>query len=151
MRSCLRPALRWLCLAVVLVVSSGCSFVPEEDQKLEADLHDLLQGRGAVALRDLTTFPWDTVYVFGGYSSGRHINETVGGHVIGDDVYTAENEDFLVFDLGGNPVRRAIVDGYFHHAVGREKWLSDVRIQPTTYCGLVLMASGDPSPGPECG
>ena len=149
MRSLASRARYLIGLVMVVSVVAGCSLPPGEDGILEAGLQQLVGTGKTVHLRDLTTFKWDTVYIFYGYENGRDINQMVGGYVMPDGNWVNEFDDLLVFDLDGRPVRRAIVRSLFQPAHS-SKWPSDVQLVAPANCGLFLIAPGDPLPGADC-
>jgi hypothetical protein len=84
---------------------------------------------GSVRLSDLTTFPWDAVYLSGGYTPGKEINRALGERVLADDYYYGYEADLLFFSHRGEVVRALATHTYF--AQEGTKWGAGVRVVTT--------------------
>jgi hypothetical protein len=99
-------------LAVMLIawVVSACGVEGiTDDANLQDKLDPMLTAPGPSPLADLATYEWDRVYLFGPYTPWDEVESTVGGTVPNDTLlnWVPENEDLLVFNLDGKPVRLA--------------------------------------------
>ncbi len=134
-------------LVVAGIAMWGCDSLPA-DQSLRQRLESIPQDGQRVSLRDLTDFSWDTLYVYGGYMKGAWINDQVGGYVMAPLRYTDENEQLLVFDLGGRPVDQ--VSMYSWGDQNQRKWPADVQVVATPNCPVLLVLPTDPDPPARC-
>jgi hypothetical protein len=142
-------------VGLVLAVSA-CGFVsgtpgPESFDGLEKTLEKAHDAGTPVAIKDLTPFDWDRVYVFSGYLDGRHINEELGLKLYSEDNEVV-TEDFwlLVFMEQGKPVRTILVSYPAH--LGRQtlgNWDNSIVFGPIAQDGTWGFTSAIAPPSPS--
>jgi hypothetical protein len=133
--------LAMLCLVAFAVVVSGC-LGTQRDDTLARQIAGLSNSGRTVALKSMTDFDWDTVYLFPGYAHEADVNRTAGGHVMADDVYLGE-VNLLVFDLHGTPVVQVELDGEYFGNADATTWPADVNVVATA-CGLQMAGPETP-------
>jgi hypothetical protein len=140
-------------LAAVVLAISACSGSPRsEDSSISPKLEQIHADKNPARLADLTNFDWDRVYLFDSYTSAETVNAEAGGVILSSPIGVPENEDLLVFDLHGSPVRVVPTPNFFDFAArgeGSGGWSRDVLVRPN--CDLLyLLDPGDQPPLADC-
>lgn len=105
-----RRALAVILLVLVVVVAAACRPGPtywrqDADETLNAKIIDLNNSESSMALKDLTEFEWDEVYIYDEGVSNDRINQDVGVVMFRPGDYMMISGVLAVFVLDGDPVR----------------------------------------------
>jgi hypothetical protein len=124
---------RILVLATLLGVGTACSrgdrVRVDHDEGFQRKVLDLSLTGASGRLADLTTFSWDTVYVFGEGASAEQIETATGARVLAGRFYD-EAGNLLVFAEDGRVVAANAVVPDVLATRGRTRWSAAVRLVP---------------------
>lgn len=101
----------------------------DHDEAFRWKVLDLSQTASSGRLADLTTFSWDTVYVFGEGASAEQIETATGARVLAGRFYD-EAGNLLVFAEDGRVVAAKAVVPDVLATRGRIRWSAAVRLMP---------------------
>lgn len=129
----MKPSLRLLLSALVIVVVAGCGIIKhtpagQSDEPLEAKLSALKDSGETAPLSDLTDFSWDEVHLFNEETPRDQIEAVVGDPVVtGSD--SGSNVSLLVFEQDGKVVDSVTVTGDYLRA-DSPTFGADVLVEP---------------------
>lgn len=100
----------------------------QQQTSIEAQIRNTIASHvngEVINLVDVTDFDWEEVYVFGGNTSARNINETLGiNWILEKDFYVDELADLLVFVSNQQVVEYVLIRGdIFVSTSGQNKFL----------------------------